>query len=847
MRSWLLSDSLNFTRFCFKIASKGQRFVIGPHHRAICDALNDVLKGKIKFVIINIAPRYSKCISPNTQILTQKGLIAASEVKAGDAVMSFDNGKAVWRKCVGVMDAYKPCVKIKMRSGREFTCSYDHPMLTTFGYVEAAKLKQGDRIQALCTTYEGNHEIDDSELDFITLMIFEGCCTKSLHFSNSDKEVIDLMKSVSRKLGFELHHRPSDNYCDFGFLNEPKVKLLLEKYGINGHLSYDKRLPRDWFTLSARQRLRFLDLMFATDGYTAPSGQCGIALANRGLIEDIQAMLASVGIISTISYKPNKCKGAWALMVPRRETIKLLSMISFMQKRSRAERALEKQPICITDTFPYEIIRREHLTYQTLKPPYRCEQSKDITREKFIRLSDAIPALRKYICEDFYLDKVVSVEELPWMDLIDIEVEGTHNFVGNGLVSHNTEIAVKSFISMGLAINPRSQFIHLSYSGDLALDNSICVKEIVESEEYQKYFPMEVGINRDTKARWDTSAGGGLYATSTLGQVTGFGAGAVDVPGEPYKFSGAIVIDDPIKPEDALSDNERENVNRRFETTIRNRVNSRNTPIIIIMQRLHERDLCGYLRSIEPDKWRVLSIPCLHIGEDGKEEALWPFKHTVEELYAIKAANSYVFETQYMQDPRPIEGLMYTRFKTYATLPREKFVRRNYTDTADTGADYLCSVCYLETKTAMYITDVLFTKRPMEYTEVKTAEMLLLNRTEDVNIESNNGGRGFARNVERNVREDGGVISRRMMFRSFHQGENKQVRIFSHSAEVQNLILFPEGWETRWPEFANALKSYRKEGLNAHDDAPDVLTGMVEYFGRLFDTISNEQILNDIL
>lgn len=409
-----------------------------------------------------------------------------------------------------------------------------------------------------------------------------------------------------------------------------------------------------------------------------------------------------------------------------------------------------------------------------------------------------------------------------------------------------TELAVKNFIAMGMAVNPASKFIHLSYSGDLALDNSICVKDIVESEAYQKYFPMEVGVNRDTKARWDNSAGGGLYATSTLGQITGFGAGAVDMPGEPYKFSGAIIIDDPIKPEDALSDNEREKVNRRFETTIRNRVNSRNTPIIIIMQRLHEHDLCGYLQSIEPDKWEVLSIPCLHLGKDGKEEALWPFKHTIEELYAIKATNSYVFETQYMQDPKPIEGLMYAGFRTYATLPiSEKWTRRNYTDTADTGADYLCSVCYVETKNAMFVTDILFTKRPMEYTEPATADMLLRNRCEQVLIESNNGGRGFARAVEQCVRGDISKVARRMIFKTFTQTHNKEVRIFSHSAEVQNLIYFPEGWETRWPEFANAVKSFRKEGRNLHDDAPDVLTGMCEYFGKGLCKISDEQLIND--
>ena len=395
-----------------------------------------------------------------------------------------------------------------------------------------------------------------------------------------------------------------------------------------------------------------------------------------------------------------------------------------------------------------------------------------------------------------------------------------------------TELAVRRFIAQGLALNPASRFIHLSYSGNLAQDNSVAIKEIINSEGYKSLFPARVKYGSDTKCRWDTEQGGGVYATSTLGQITGFGAGGVDVPGEPYRFSGAIVIDDPIKPEDALSDTVRERVNRRFETTIRNRVNSRNTPIIIIMQRLHENDLCGYLQALEPEEWTVLSIPCLEVDEEGNETSLWPFKHTIEELRKIEAANSFVFETQYMQNPKPLEGLMYAGFRTYATLPEEKGIRKNYTDTADTGADFHCSICYFETKSAMYVTDILYTDKPMEYTEPQTARMLMLNGTERAKIESNNGGRGFARNVEKIVREAGGIIGRRMKFNSFHQGDKKQVRIFSRAAEVQNLIFFPEGWEMRWPQFANAVKSYRKEGVNGHDDAPDVLTGMCEDFRK---------------
>lgn len=393
-----------------------------------------------------------------------------------------------------------------------------------------------------------------------------------------------------------------------------------------------------------------------------------------------------------------------------------------------------------------------------------------------------------------------------------------------------SELVSRNFIAMGLAINPAAKFIHLSYSGDLALGNSVAVKDIVKSEDYQRLFGVEIAVGTDTKSQWNTTKGGGLYATSSLGQVTGFGAGAIENEGDEWQFGGAIVIDDPIKPADALSDNNREAVNLHFETTIRNRVNSRNTPIIIIMQRFHEHDLCGYLMELEPDEWEVLSVPCISYNEDGEEEALWPFKHTIEELHKIESANQFVFDTQYMQNPKPLEGLMYSKLRTYEVLPMEQSIRKNYTDTADKGADFLCSVCYVETPSGMYVTDVLYTDKPMEYTEVKTAEMLLINGTQLVKVESNNGGEGFARNVEKNVRLQGTPVALKMRFTSFFQGLNKNVRIFSHSAEVQNLIFFPSDWETRWPQFAQAVKGYRKVGRNAHDDAPDVLTGMVENF-----------------
>lgn len=429
-----------------------------------------------------------------------------------------------------------------------------------------------------------------------------------------------------------------------------------------------------------------------------------------------------------------------------------------------------------------------------------------------------------------------------------------------------TELVIKSFISWCFALNPKCRFLHLSYSDILVNDNSDTIRSIMQEQLYTMLFPNSaLASEKGSAKRWKTKAGGELYAVSTQGQVTGFGAGNVDVDPTVLEmdggndvfafddhtkevltmigattniFQGAIVIDDPIKPEDAESDIVRERINMRFENTIRNRVNSRNTPIIIIMQRLHEHDLCGYLQEIEPNEWTVLSLPAIQADPvTGEEHALWPMKHTLEELYKMREINPVVFDTQYMQDPTPKEGLMYAEgFKTYRKeeLPTgNKAIQKwNYTDTADTGADYLCSICFINTPEYAYVTDVLFTDAPMEVTEPKTSEMLTRNQTTEALIESNNGGRGFARNIKRILRTS--LRNFRCAIRTFTQTENKKSRIYTNSACVMDDILFPEGWEKKWPKFHNALMAYRKDNKkrNQHDDAPDALTGVYEMHAR---------------
>lgn len=405
-----------------------------------------------------------------------------------------------------------------------------------------------------------------------------------------------------------------------------------------------------------------------------------------------------------------------------------------------------------------------------------------------------------------------------------------------------TEIVSKNFIAYGLALNPAARFIHLSYSEDLVLSNSRAINEMCQADYFRELFPS-CEVKGTNAKQWLTSQGGGVYAVSSAGQVTGFGAGLVEAEDSDAvgsaTFGGAIVIDDPLKADEAVSDVCRERVNMRFESTIRNRVNSRNTPIIVVMQRLHEHDLCGYLQSVEPDTWEVLSLPALSVDDNGNEVALWEHKHTIDELHELRRVNGYVFETQYQQNPKPLEGLMYPQpFKTYEVLPLGGTVK-NYTDTADTGADYLCSICYVEVDGCIYVTDVLYTTKPMEYTEVECAKMLARNNVQLAMVESNNGGRGFARNVERNLRTIG---NRTTSVQWFTQRNNKDARIFGASAEVQNVVYMPQGWEFRWAEFAQAIKGYRKAGGNKHDDAPDALTGSVEQIKKINKTNYNPLI-----
>lgn len=405
----------------------------------------------------------------------------------------------------------------------------------------------------------------------------------------------------------------------------------------------------------------------------------------------------------------------------------------------------------------------------------------------------------------------------------------TNNLIINIPPRHSkSELAVVSFIAYAYALNPACEFMHLSSSEELINRNVTHIRNILESEIYKLMFP-DVKLTNNAKGSITTTKNGILYAAPFFGQITGFGCGEL----KSDKFAGAMIIDDPIKTQDAMSDIKRDRINFTWTNTLESRKNDENTPVIVIMQRVHPDDFCGYLIKNEGTveeggKWDIVSMPAILDEGTDNERALWELRKPLKSLKKLREKNSWVFETQYQQNPKPLEGLLYEKpFKTYEVIPATRYrLRKNYTDTADTGDNYLCSINYIETEIGNYITDILYTQKPMDYTEQKTAEMITREQISHAVIESNNGGRGFARNVEQQCRIMGNNITQ---FSWFNQNQNKQVRIFTRSAEAQNLTFFPSGWEKLYPPFYNHLTSYMKSGKNKFDDAPDALTGTIEY------------------
>ncbi len=429
---------------------------------------------------------------------------------------------------------------------------------------------------------------------------------------------------------------------------------------------------------------------------------------------------------------------------------------------------------------------------------------------------------------DFYQEERVFLQEF-CRKLQDFYDSPDDALIVNMPPRHGKSRTAQHFTQWLLGVEPSIKIMTGSYNEVLSGAFSKGVRDTIAMERgdgkkviYRDIFP------RSRIKRGDAAAGlwslAGQYAnylaTSPGGTATGFGC-------------NILIIDDIIK-------NATEAYNRChldklwdwFVNTMLSRLEE-GGKILIVMTRWAKGDLAGraaahFQAEGRPFQW--LLFPAMN----EKGEMLCPAILS-ERSYRMRLADMArdIAAANYQQQPIDIKGRLYQGFRTYQTPPGDFTEIACYTDTADCGQDFLCAILYGVWQGDVFILDILYTQEPMEVTEPALVELLLKHSVKLARIESNNGGRGFARNLKRIMQEKYGSTATTVTW--FHQAGNKEARILSHATWVMEHVYFPEDWQRRWSDFARDILDYQRQGVNLHDDAPDALTGVAESILRAED------------
>lgn len=408
-----------------------------------------------------------------------------------------------------------------------------------------------------------------------------------------------------------------------------------------------------------------------------------------------------------------------------------------------------------------------------------------------------------------------------------------------------------------LGLNPDLRIVIGSYNATMARSFNRDVQRAMMTPEYRSLFP-ETRIN-DGKSRAYSS-----YACSADQTDMVDRKGSLKVRGRGGALTGATVdvaiLDDVYKDfREANSPVVREAAWNWYTSVVRTRLH-KGSQELIVFTRWHEDDIIGRieksgekvvavtsfaeLSSVPEGAWVLVNWPAIKVGDPteldprAEGEPLWPSHHPIAELEERRRLDPNQFECLYQGDPGSAESRLYHPFRTYVN--REEWgrcIRKGaYIDVADGGDDFLAAVTYdvflspnriRNEKTGRYepylvalVTDIIYTQDDTDVTYVTVPDMLNLNGTQQAWVESNAGGAQFEKGISPKTK------ARTV---PFHQGGNKESRIISNAAEVNQRIIFPIGWEGRWPAAADHLQRFLRHFRgNTHDDIEDCLTGIYE-------------------
>lgn len=376
-----------------------------------------------------------------------------------------------------------------------------------------------------------------------------------------------------------------------------------------------------------------------------------------------------------------------------------------------------------------------------------------------------------------------------------------------------------------LGRDPACNVVCVSYSSDLATKHARDCRNVIESPWYRRVFKnTRISRRKNTETELVTTRNGGRYTTSVEGTLTGRGG-------------NVVIIDDPIKPDSAMSDIERQRVNEWFQRVVYTRLNDRSEGVIIIvMQRLHEDDLVGHVLGL--DDWTVLNIPAIaeermeyRIGrhpndlyERATGEPIDPRREDTEALSRVRhMLGTLNYAAQYQQNPIPVEGNLVKRewFRSYIELPAREDMDAVVVswDTAAVAGelnDYsVCTVWGVRGQ-RYYLIDVV--RQKLDYPDLRALALRLVRQysADIVLVEHAGTGISLAQDLKRQL----GIRVRALRPRG-----DKEVRFSAQSAVIEQGRVF-------LPKDAPWLNTFIKELLGFPGTKYDDQVDSVEMFLR---------------
>ena len=383
-----------------------------------------------------------------------------------------------------------------------------------------------------------------------------------------------------------------------------------------------------------------------------------------------------------------------------------------------------------------------------------------------------------------------------------------------------------------LGHDPRMKIFGVSYSNDLSAKHAADFRAIVQSDWYHRAFPS-MRIARMADADVFTTKRGFRRSTSVSATLTGLGG-------------DMIILDDPQKPVDAQSETLRNSLNQWFTNTLLSRLDNKATGVIIlVMQRVHLRDLTGFLVENSSD-WNVLSLPVIAEADEKIEvgeseyykrrtgEALHPQYETISTLEKLRTEmGSAIFSAQYQQSPVPEGGAMIRRewLSYYDVLPERSYrtkVIQSWDTAAKVGSQNDWSVCttWLLVDKHFYLMDV--TRGRYEYPQLRAKAIALAQRYDPLKILVEDASTGIA--LAQELKQSGIYTVKPVPIE-----RDKQGRLFVHQAKFEGgLVFFPR----RAPFLAELETELLTFPQGKHDDQVDSLSQALSYKGGYDTTMS---------